>query len=575
LNIQEQINKLDWLRESVIGRNKRISTPYGKRPLVYADYTASGRSVTFIENYLNYLLQFYANTHTKDDFTGQTMTERLHQAEIKIKQLVNAGKHGRIIFAGTGATGGIARLQQILGVYWPPSTKNRLMQLLDQCEDPKEAEKLRNYIEHHQPVVFVSPYEHHSNEIMWRHTVCEVVEAPLDKKGYIDLVELEKLLQKEKYKDRDKIGSFSAASNVTGIKTPVYKVARILHRHNAIACFDFAACAPYVEINMNKDDEAYFDAIFLSPHKFLGGPGSSGLLIFNEKIYHKELPPTISAGGTVMFVNFKKELFSKNIEEREKPGTPGILQDIKASLAFELKNRIGINIIENIEKDYLQKFQQAFADQEKMVLYGPQDPERKINIIPFNIRHNDRWLHPKFVTRLMNDLFGIQTRAGCLCAGPYAHRLLNIDNQLSEKCMLLLQTKGYGGLKRGWVRLNIHYTLSEDEFNYIVQAIKFIVKHGYKFLPVYEFNIETGEWSHNEEEIEDNELIEQEIKAIIKEFKTAKTDQHSDKSPDFDKIIKQAYQIAENLKEPKKYITFEDEIEEVTKFYVYRRKSSQ
>ncbi|HMA61051.1 MAG TPA: aminotransferase class V-fold PLP-dependent enzyme [bacterium] len=568
MDIKKKISKLSWLRNRVIGRNKRIITPFGKRPLIYSDYTASGRSVDFIEDYLKYLMQFYANTHTKDDFTGKTMTERLHKAELRIKELVNAGEHGRIIFSGTGATGGITRLQQILGVYWSPSTQNRMMDFIDQCEDPEEAEKLRNYIKAHQPVVFVSPYEHHSNEIMWRHTVCDVVEVPMEPDGYLDIEALDELLADEKYKERDKIGSFSAASNVTGIRTPVYEVARTLHRHDAIACFDFAACAPYVEIDMNKDDEAYFDAIFLSPHKFLGGPGSSGLLIFNEKIYHKELPPTVSAGGTVMFVNFKKEVFTENIEEREKPGTPGIIQDIKAALAFELKDRVGIENIEEIEKYYLEKFQKAFQDNDNMLLYGPQNPDKKINIIPFNIKHQDRWLHPKFVTRLLNDLFGIQTRAGCLCAGPYGHRLLNIDEELSEKYLHILQSRGFSGIKPGWVRLNMHYTLSKQEFDYIVRAIRFIIDNGAKFLPFYQFNIKTGAWS-NLNEPGKIDLMDHDLDEIINNNATFRNELESaNPKPDFDKILDQANTIAEDLQEPQEFITFDKEVEDVSVFYV-------
>ena len=569
MNINKKIKSLDWLRDRIIGRNVMIPTPYGSRPLVYTDYTASGRAVDFIENYLQYLLKFYANSHTKDDFTGKTMTERLHQAETRIKELVNAGKKGRIIFCGTGATGGITRLQQILGVYWSPSTKNRLMNFINKFENSREGHKLQNYINQHQPVVFVSSYEHHSNEIMWRHTLCDVVETPLDKDGYLDLNALEDLLKDEKYRGRDKIGSFSAASNVTGIKTPVYEVARLLHKYDAIACFDFAACAPYQEINMNIDEESYFDAIFLSPHKFLGGPGSSGLLVFNEKIYHKELPPTVSAGGTVVFVNFKKELFSKNIEEREKPGTPGILQDIKSALVFDLKDKIGTNNIEEIEVYYLKKFQDYFRKKENLEFYGPQDPARKINIIPFNIRYRDKWLHPKFVTSLLNDLFGIQTRAGCLCAGPYGHRLLDINEQLSEKLLNLIQSQNYNGLKPGWVRLNIHYTLSELEFDYVVQAVELILEKGYKFLPFYKFNMETGEWRHIRENEMNDKIVAQDINAIIDKFKdSVKIENSNDSEPNYKIYLDAAVELAEELQEPQNYVEFDEELQAVINFPV-------
>jgi selenocysteine lyase/cysteine desulfurase len=289
-SIKEMI-QLEWLRQEIIGRNDIFQTPVGNRPLVYADYTASGRGLYFIENYLQNLLRYYANSHTDDDFTGKTMTNLLHEAESRIKTIVNAGETGKIIFTGTGATGAITRLQQILGVFWTPTTKSRLEGMIDSCSLITEVEapcriSLRKQMNSQKPIVFVGPYEHHSNEIMWRQSLCEVIEVPLNALGELDLLELEVMVSDKQYENREKIGSFSAASNVSGIKTPIYKVAEILHKHGAIACFDFAACAPYVEINMNKDKDSYFDAIFLSPHKFLGGPGASGLLIFNEKIYN-------------------------------------------------------------------------------------------------------------------------------------------------------------------------------------------------------------------------------------------------------------------------------------------------
>ncbi|MBT5419586.1 MAG: aminotransferase class V-fold PLP-dependent enzyme, partial [Candidatus Cloacimonetes bacterium] len=277
MNIQKKIKNLEWLRKEIIGRNMLFETCYGKKPLVYADYTASGRAVNFIENYLTDLYKYYANTHTEDDFTGKTMTTLLHDAEKEIKRMVNAGKSGKIIFNGTGATGGISKLQQIIGVYWPPTTKKRINDYLNgPLKDADEHKrvchsKFLDEIDGALPIVFVGPYEHHSNEIMWRETFCEVVEIPLDSDGFIDLQTLDKELANPKYTNREKIGSFSAASNVSGVRTDVYEIARILHKHGAIACFDFAACAPYIEINMNKDDESYFDAIYLSPHKFLGG----------------------------------------------------------------------------------------------------------------------------------------------------------------------------------------------------------------------------------------------------------------------------------------------------------------
>ena len=572
MKVKDKIKNLEWLRKDIIGRNMLFETCYGKKPLVYADYTASGRAVFFIENYITDLYKYYANTHTEDDFTGKTMSTLLHDAEKEIKRMVNAGKSGKIIFNGTGATGGISKLQQIIGVYWPPTTKKRINDYLQEplinADDHKRLchTDFLNKINEKLPIVFVGPYEHHSNEIMWRETFCEVVEIPLNQEGYIDLEDLDKELANPKYAKHEKIGSFSAASNVSGVRTDVYEVARILHRHGAIACFDFAACAPYIEIDMNRDDESYFDAIYLSPHKFLGGPGSSGILVFNERIYKKDLPPTVAAGGTVDFVTLDREHYIEDIETREKPGTPGIMQAIKVALVFQLKEKVGIKTIEEIEHYYLKKFYDYYKDNKKIQFYGPTDPDHKLNIIPFNILHKDRLFHHKFITKLINDLFGIQTRAGCSCAGPYGHRLLDISQEISRYYQCAIGVDKYSGVKPGWVRLNFHYTLSEYEFDYMIEALDFVIENAELFLQEYNFDFSTGDWYHVEER-ECNKLFSLDIESVMKTPQYKPVD-CGDCEKIFADNLEFAKKKASELKSVEYYPSFNESLENLMFFYV-------
>ena len=491
---------LEEVRNAIIGRNFIFQTPYGMRLLTYADYTASGRSLKFIEQFLIKIQREYANTHTEDDVTGRQMTEILHQAETIIKKAFNAEKNCKIIATGTGATGAISKFHEIIGIRLPPATRNLVLSILDNSSeenviDQNLRKKLELEINRLKPVVFISPYEHHSNDIMWREAIAEVVTIQLTPDGYLDLKDLESQVSDQKYKKRLKIGSFSAASNVTGLKSPVYEIARIMHKYNALVCFDFAASAPYVKINMNNDSDTFFDAIFISPHKFVGGPGSSGILVFNERVYNLALSPTSAGGGTVDFVSSTTVDYSKDIETRERAGTPGVLQTIKAALVIDLKDAIGIDNIESKELEYSTRALKRLSKHSKIKVLGPIDPENRIPIVSFMIKHGNKDLHPKFVTKLLNDLFGIQSRAGCMCSGPYGNLLLKIDEEQSQKFRKIGQ-QGKFGIRPGWCRVNFHYLFSEIEFKFICQAIEFIADYGYLFLREYSFNINSGVWTH-------------------------------------------------------------------------------
>jgi len=484
--------QLSWdsVRAEIIGRNATILTPYGERYLTYADYTASGRGLHFIEKYILYLLEQYANTHTEDDSTGRLTSGRLAAAESVIKERLNAGDDYYLITTGPGATSAILRLQQILGVYIPPATRERLG--LPRSGDIRP-EGLHAY-----PVVFVGPYEHHSNEISWREGLAEVVEVELGPDGALSLDDLESKLTDPRWEGREKIGSFSAASNVTGIQTDVHAVARILHRYGARAFFDFSAGAPYVRIDVQHDEESYFDGVFFSPHKYLGGPGAGGVLVIHKSVYRHDLPPTVSGGGTVRFVSAERQEYLADVEAREKAGTPGILQTIRAALALDLQHDLGIEAIAEREDDLLHRGYRRFAEVPGIEPIVPESATERLAIFSFNIRYRDAYLHPRFVVRLLNDLFGIQSRAGCSCAGPYGHRLLGIDPVTSDEYYRLIH-EGREGIKPGWVRLNFHYLMTDDEFDFLCDAVEFVARHGRYFLQEYRFDPVGGAWNHRDD----------------------------------------------------------------------------
>ena len=489
---------IETIREGIIGDDDAVLGPFGLRRVTYADYTASGRSLTFIEDFIREaVLPLYGNTHTESSGTGLQTTRFREDARRIILDAVGGDERHAVIFCGSGSTAAINRLIDVMNLRLPADLADRY-HLLDVIP---EAER---------PVVFIGPFEHHSNELPWRESIADVVVIHEDQDGHVDLGHLEEMLVA--FADRPlRIGSFSAASNVTGILSDTRAISVLLHRHGALSFWDFAAAAPYVGIQMTTrgDDGrpadasvdpdarfAYMDAIFLSPHKFIGGPGTPGVLVGRRELFRNRVP-SMPGGGTVAYVNPTEHVYLADIEHREEGGTPAIVESIRAGLVFQLKQAVGAEAIQRRERSFIRRAIDDWQRHPKIEILGNQHADR-LSIVSFVVRHEGRYLHHNFVVALLNDLFGIQSRGGCSCAGPYGHRLLGIDIERSHEFEREI-SRGCEGIKPGWVRVNFNYFISEPVFDFIIEAVKLVATEGWKLLPQYDFEPETGLWRHRGE----------------------------------------------------------------------------
>eukprot|EP01124_Arcella_intermedia_P014761 TRINITY_DN2132_c0_g1_i3.p1 TRINITY_DN2132_c0_g1~~TRINITY_DN2132_c0_g1_i3.p1 ORF type:complete len:772 (-),score=193.80 TRINITY_DN2132_c0_g1_i3:85-2400(-) len=477
----ENSDLVDYLRSNILGKENVFVGPFGPRQVTYCDYTASGRPLECIEEYIKTkVLPFYANTHSTSSTYGYQSTLFRNEARQIIAEALNAKAESDVVlFSGRGVTGAV----------------NQLVQVLIKSVGLGEGS-----------VVFNSPYEHHSSILPWREVGCKVVTIREHHSGRIDYKHLkEELKLHENWKV--KIGSFSAASNVTGVLSNIEKITILLHRYKALSFWDFATAGPYLKIDMNPTvegphaDLAYKDAVFISTHKFMGGPGTPGLLVAKKALFNLDCPPSSPGGGTVFFVTEQKHQYLDNILEREEGGTPDIVGSIRAGLVFKVKQSIGVQTIQGLEHDFAIRAEKRLMGIANLYLLGPSISKvRKLAIFSFLISDPSKpgmhFLHYNFVCALLNDLFGIQSRGGCACAGPYAQVLLGISNELAQNYQDLLIQGENEGLKPGFIRLNFNYFITEEEFEFILSSIEFVCKEGWKFLPQYSFNEATNEWKH-------------------------------------------------------------------------------
>lgn len=479
-------------RRNVIGYQQFFESPFGKKEIIYADWTASGRAYHPLEQCIQKeVMPFLGNTHTETNITGTLMSKAYEEAKIIIKKHVNANNDDVLLFCGSGMTSAVNKLQRILGMRIP----GRIMDYIKENSDLPLDEELC-------PVVFVTHMEHHSNQISWLETIAIVETIKCDENGNVDLEHFGILLQQ--YKNRkNKIAAVTACSNVTGIQTPYYEIAKMIHDYDGFCFVDFACSAPYINMDMHPAKEgAHLDAIYFSPHKFLGGPGTPGVLIFNKKIYKNTIPDQ-PGGGTITYSNpWQGREYIANIEQREDGGTPPFLQGIKAAICIRLKEKMGVENILKREEEILRIIFARFSKMKNVeVLEG--HIKKRLGVISFIIHG----AHYNLIVKMLNDRFGIQTRGGCSCAGTYGHMLLKIDKEGSYRILNSIRS---GDLlcKPGWIRLSVHPIMTNAEINYIMNAIELTASCFREWMKDYTYNDTSNEYSFKGAEAKEHTRIE-------------------------------------------------------------------
>ena len=487
-----------FVRQNEVGRRACIETPYGRRLLCYADLTATGRFLHFVEAWVRRLRPYYANTHTSISSTGRILTELREEARKVIARSVNAGSDDAVLFVGSGATAAVNKLVGLLGL--------RISEPLERAYNLSRLIPAGD-----RPLVLVGPYEHHSNELPWLESIADVVEVDLAPDGGVDLADLRRKLAQHAARPL-KIGAFSAASNVTGVLTDVRALARALHQGGALVVLDYAAAAPYVPIDMHPagDHDAHIDALVLSTHKFVGGPQASGILVTNRALCRTATPER-PGGGTVDYVGGVERAaidYTRRLEEREEGGTPAIVGDVRAGVAFLVKEMLGPPRVLAHETALAARAMERLGRHPRIRILGPTEPPR-LAILSFNVEG----LHHDLVSALLDHLFGIQNRAGCACAGPYGHRLLGIDRRRSELYRTQI-ARGNLGVKPGWVRLTLPFYASDEDLEFLLAAVEFVAEHGDAFVPAYRLGWQDGVWRHAETPVPDVPPLELTVEAL-------------------------------------------------------------